>query len=529
MTDNLGRPDCAEYRPLVLTPEQASFVLKFYRLDPVTGRRRFRRAVWSRPKGHGKSPLMAAIAAFEALGDAVPDGWDAEGRPVGKPWREVRTPWVQLAAVSEDQTANAFLPLLEMLRNGPAVDNHPGLDPMETFVVLPHGGRIEYITSASRSREGNRPTWVGLDQTESWVPGNGGVKLAAVLRRNLGKTDGTSIESPNAFMPGEGSVAEESQQYAKLIAERRVRDEGLLYDHREAPADTDLSDYDSLIHGLRVAYGDSALDAGGWVDLQRIVAETRDPATDPMDARRFYLNQVIAASDAWITNPQWLACAAVDTVVHDGDTITLGFDGSRGHSRRKADATALIGCRVRDGHLFEIGARSVWEAGPHDGQDWAPPVAEVEAAVQMAFRKYRVVGFYADPSAGWDVPIARWEARWGGRLRVKASQRQPISAWPTGKHTAAIEAVKTLGLAIMNGECSHDGSSALTRHVLNARRRQIRSGYLLYKAYPDSPDKIDGAYAAVMAWRARLDAVAAGLGARRKKAVIARVRGGALG
>ena len=57
----------------------------------------------------------------------------------------------------------------------------------------------------------------------------------------------------------------------------------------------------------------------------------------------------------------------------------------------------------------------------------------------------------------------------------------------------------------------------------------MRTGYLLYKAYPESPDKIDAAYAAVMAWKARLDAVAAGLGARRKKAVIARVRGGALG
>jgi hypothetical protein len=64
---------------------------------------------------------------------------------------------------------------------------------------------------------------------------------------------------------------------------------------------------------------------------------------------------------------------------------------------------------------------------------------------------------------------------------------------------------------------------------LNARRRQVRAGYLLYKAYPESPDKIDAAYAAVMAWKARLDAVSAGLGTRRKKAVIGRIKGGALG
>jgi hypothetical protein len=230
---------------------------------------------------------------------------------------------------------------------------------------------------------------------------------------------------------------------------------------------------------------------------------------------------------------------AGDTVVAEGDTITLGFDGSSGRMKGKADATALIGCRVRDGHLFEIGDKSVWEPprrkktrrereASGDTDFWAPPIAEVDATVALAFRKYNVVGFYADPS-GWTEIVAKWEARYGSRLRVKAAQRQPISAWPTGKHTAAILAVATLGQAIENGVSTHDGSAALTRHVSNARRRQVRAGYLLYKAYPESPDKIDAAYAAVMAWKARLDAVSAGLGARRKKRVIQRVKGGVLG
>lgn len=194
----------------------------------------------------------------------------------------------------------------------------------------------------------------------------------------------------------------------------------------------------------------------------------------------------------------------------------------------KADATALIGCRVRDGHLFELGQRSIWEMGRHDSQDWRPPVAEVDATVQLAFKKYNVVGFYADPSL-WTEYVAKWEARYGARLRVKASQREPISAWPHGTAAGAIDAVKTLGSAIANGEFTHDGSSALTRHVLNARRRRVRTGYLLYKAHPESPDKIDAAYAAVMAWKARLDAVSADLGAPRKKAVIGIVKRGALG
>jgi hypothetical protein len=43
--DNLAAPDRSEYEPLRLTREQAQFVLNFYALDPVTGRRKYRRGV----------------------------------------------------------------------------------------------------------------------------------------------------------------------------------------------------------------------------------------------------------------------------------------------------------------------------------------------------------------------------------------------------------------------------------------------------------------------------------------------------
>ncbi|OBB48856.1 hypothetical protein A5755_14140 [Mycolicibacterium fortuitum] len=73
--------------------------------------------------------------------------------------------------------------------------------------------------------------------------------------------------------------------------------------------------------------------------------------------------------------------------------------------------------------------------------------------------------------------------------------------------------------AVANREVKHDGAPALTRHVLNARRRATRTGYLIFKAYPDSPDKIDAAYAAVMAWKARLDALALGIGNQKQRRV----------
>lgn len=508
VSEMLAMPDRMDYEPFVLTPEQAQFFLDYYRIDPVSGKRIYRRGVWSRPKGHGKSPLMGAIGICEALAPVLFDGWDANGRPVGKPWAEVRTPLVQFAAVNEEQTRNAFDPLLEMLRQGPVLDYYD-VDPMETFVALPKG-RIEYITAAATSKEGAKPVFAALDQTEGWIRSNGGVNLAAVLRRNAGKIGGTTIETPNAYRPGMGSVSEATAEYHASIKEGRAREEGLLYDHREAPSDTDMADKDSLYKGLLHVYGDSAEDNGGWVDLGRIMQEIWDPATDPQDARQFYLNQVTHASDSWMSRPELMGAADSTVVIPDGERVVLGFDGSKGRSRGKADATALVGMSVDSKHLFTI---KVWERSDSDPQDWSPNPAEVDAVVRETFQKFNVLGFYADPS-GWTGQIAQWEADFGRRLRVKASRDAPISAWPRGKDTKVSEHVEKLRQALVMREITWDGGSALMRHILNARRRSTRTGYLLYKQFPDSPDKIDAAYAAVMAYKAYIDALSRGAAKR---------------
>ncbi|GAA1160859.1 hypothetical protein F4556_005193 [Kitasatospora gansuensis] len=518
--ENLIVPDGpAAGDPLYFTDEQAQFVLQLYAINPtfagpaIRGRalnngRRIRRGVLSRPKGWGKSPILAALCLAEALAPVVPDGWDADGEPVGREWTSLGfKAKVQLVAVSEDQTANTWDPLLEMARNGPVGDNYD-IEPMESFVNVPRG-RVEYVTSSGTSREGFRPVFSVMDQTESWTPSNGGRKLAATIRRNLGKVNGCSVETPNAFIPGEGSVAERSFEAWKKQNEGRLKlDEGLLFDHREASADTDPADEASLLAGLAEAYGGSADAAGGWVNLRRLLAEYWDPDTDPQDARRYYLNQVTHATDSWLSQPEWAACAEPDTVVADGDTIVLGFDGSRRRNRGVTDATALIGCRVSDGHLFEI---RVWEQpdGPA-GVNWQVPVAEVLAEVDAAFARWDVAGMYADP-AKWESHLVGWEAKYGKQLRVKSSAPHPIHWWMTGGRALMIvRATQAFHDAVTDGELTHSGASALTRHMLNARRRESRSGIQIGKEHPDSPRKIDAAVASILAWQCRLDAIAKG-------------------
>jgi hypothetical protein len=234
ISENLAAPGKSEYEPFAPYLEQEDFILRWYEIDPVTGRFKYHRGLFGRPRGHGKSPLLGALAIVEGLADVVPDGWDANGQPVGKPWSSIRTPLVHIAAVSEEQTKNTWQPLLEMVREGPVLDNYPGLEPLDTVVFLPKG-RIEQITAAARTTKGAPVTFATLDQTEEWVPSNGGPRLAQAIRTNAAKNGGRTLESPNAFIPGEGSVAEKSAEYAADIREGRAKNPGLLYDHREAP------------------------------------------------------------------------------------------------------------------------------------------------------------------------------------------------------------------------------------------------------------------------------------------------------
>lgn len=503
-------------------PEQASFILNLYRLDPESGRRVYRRAGICRPRGWGKSPLLASIAIVEALGPVVFDGWDADGQPVGRPWSRTNRVLTQIGAVSEEQAnTNSWGPLLEMVRNGPVVDDYPGLEPFDGQVVLPDGsGFIKMITASANSVKGAPAQLCILDQTEVWHSSNGGTKLAKTLRDNAAKVDGITIESPNAYVPGENSVAEKSQAYAQKIAEGKATDRGLLWDDREAP-DVDLTDRVQLLHALRYVYGDSAKIAHpdgtvtGHVNLDRIADEVNDPERSEDDYRREFLNRKLSTGDAFVQRPEWARCGPHpdDPVLWPGweapapvtasDPVVLGFDGSRRRRKGMTDATALVACRVSDGFVWPV---RVWEEpdGP-EAKDWSVPEIEVEAEIADFFRTHRVVGFLADQSM-WESNVARWEAKWGSQL-VVGPKSHPIAVDTKHEYAKTSKGIVALRTAIRNGELKHDSSAVLTRHVLNAIVHDRQTGPLLFKKTPSSPDKIDACYALMLAWRARIEAL----------------------
>jgi len=147
-------------------------------------------------------------------------------------------------------------------------------------------------------------------------------------------------------------------------------------------------------------------------------------------------------------------------------------------------------------------------------------VVEVEAAVRDTFARYDVVGFYADPS-GWEGQIAKWEAEYHKRLKVKAHAQAPIKWW-MNQTIKVGRAVESFATAVRGGEMTHDGAYTLTRHVLNARRRVDRNNVRIDKEHKESSRKIDAAHAALLAWQARLDAVAANVSKPRRSRKLTR-------
>jgi hypothetical protein len=505
--------------PVVLDDELWEVTVDAYAVDE-TGRRLYDSAFLSRPKGRDKSGHAGRFVLFEAFGPCRFAGWArggekyrwrdftyrySKGEPVGRP---VTYPFIRCLATEEGQSGNTYDGVHFNLTDGPLAEGLPSNAAGLTRTLLPGGGEIVPSTASNASKDGGKETFCVFDETHLYVLPELR-KMYATVRRNMAKrrmAEPWSLETSTMYLPGEGSVAEDTHTLAQQIRERKSRTARLLFDHREGPADVDLADEDQLRQALGEAYGPFA----AVMDVDRLIAEIWDPRNSPEDSRRYFLNQAHGAEDSWLVEHEWRPCSAPEKVVADGDAVTLGFDGSKRRSRKVTDATALIACRVSDGHVFEPLEKSVWEQpdGPF-GVDWEVPTAQVDAAVDACFARYNVVGFFADPSK-WETYIAEWEARYGSRLKVKASQRHPIEVWP--KASVMVPAYEQFHTAVVDRQMTHDGAYALTRHILNARRRPGRSGVMIYKEHPDSPRKIDAAVAASYAWKARLEAVAARIG-----------------
>lgn len=478
-------------QPWQFTVEQKRFILWLYAIDS-RGRWLYSSASLRRPKGWGKTPLLAALAIIEFIGPCRFSHFDKKtGLPIAK---AVGLPLIQIAATSIDQTANTRDMVRGMLANSPAeveYDIEIGKERIQFRSGRP--GRIEPVTSSSRTLEGARPTFVIGDETHHWISSNGGIGVYEVLDRNVRKTTGAGsrfVESTNAFNPNEESVAQRT--YDAFMKKPNSK---LLYDCVEADCDDiDLTDVEAVELGLRQAYGDSH-----WVDIQGLIDAIQDPRTTKAQAYRFYLNKIQESADAWMAKPIWNGLLKDIDPIKPGDQIAIGFDGSL-----YSDATAIVGCRLRDGKLFLI---HLDEDPGIPGREWQVDTLLADKRMREAFATYRVEWVYADPSY-WQNVVGTWALDF---KEADRDGRDIVFEFSPQRAKQMCEAVERFHTAahLAEGIC-HDGNPDLARHVSNAVAYEVPQGTLIRKESKRSRKKIDAAVAAVLAYEARAEAIADG-------------------
>ncbi|WP_422742138.1 terminase large subunit domain-containing protein [Mycobacterium sp. WMMD1722] len=195
--------------------------------------------------------------------------------------------------------------------------------------------------------------------------------------------------------------------------------------------------------------------------------------------RQLRLGQWVTGVDAWLPWGLWDTRAS-DRTVAKRERVVLAFDGSA-----SGDSTALVGCTIDGGHLFVV---DVWE-NPGDPR-WRVPRAEVDAAVDMAFRRYEVVELAADPW-GWRSEIEAWAQRHGEKHVVE---------WNTANASRMAPATDRLFQGVVTRTVTHDGDPRLAAHVSHCVAKRTPMGDLVSKDKRGSPRKIDAAVAAIVAY-----------------------------
>lgn len=503
-------PGDVEGDPLILDDEWVQIILDCYRIHPRNHARSGRRvvsrgSVW-RAKGRAKSELAGAITCVEgAGGPARFDGWDAGGKPVGRP---VRSPFIRCLATEEGQAGNTYDNVTVMLDH--AHEHNPdvfaGVDigkntKASTRIYLAGGGEIRPSTASSAAKDGGKETFAVSDEIHLYYkPELRG--MHAMVRRNLRKrkiAEPWMLETTTAFLPGQGSIAQDVWDAVRLTTDKGRKAPGGLYvNHREGSEVEDWSNDDQVAAALQEAYGTAA----EWMDLERILSDDiRSPEATETDGRRYWLNQVTPGSGKYFDHARWLDLAPGGIEIPPGELVVVGFDGARWF-----DSTAIVATDVVTGYQWVAG---LWERPPQLGQadEWEVPEAEVTAAMEALFDRYQVWRAYCDPPH-WKDTIASWAGRWDEKVIVE---------WWTHRDRQMAFALQNYRTAMITRDLSHDGDEGMANHIGNAYARETRVKdddgkpmWTVQKERSKSPLKIDAAVAGCLSWECRSDAIAAG-------------------
>jgi len=426
-------------------------------------------------KKNGKTTLLAALALYHLI----------------------RTPDAEcvVGATSRDQATILYDQARGFVERSPELQERATVKTGTREIrSLRDGGRIRVLAADVDTADGIIPTLALVDELHRARS----AELYGVFRDGLGPRDGRMLAISVAG-ENEASPLGVMRQAARKLATVRRRN-GYTYarsdDGRFAMHEWSL-DADDDLDDMRIV---KRVNPASWQSVELLRERHDSPSMLSWQWARFACGVWVSAEAFWLSAEVWQD-AERDETIAPGERITIGFDGAR-----YGDATAIVGCRVSDGLLQTLG---VWEA-PVNAPEWEIPEGEVDAAIERAFETYDVVRAYCDPPL-WQTEIDAWARAYGEAVVLRYSTAR-------SRMQAATERFRT---DLVAGRVVHAADATLSAHVLAAQMREARGGYWLAKSRPSSPDKIDAAVAAVLAYEARADVLATVEPEKRKGELIA--------
>lgn len=398
-----------------------------------------RLALWSLPRGQGKTTLAAALGLYALFSGE-------EGARV------------YVVAVDERQARLTFDAAVRMIELSEPLSKRVQM--FQHKIVYPRTGSTFQVLSATPANlEGLDPSLMIIDEIGVIDRRTYEVAALASGKREESLTLCIGTPSPDAA----DSVMWDLRSYALTNPD----DASLYFREFAAPAGCDLDDEEAW------AIANPALGDFLHLDAMRALLP---PKTREATFRRARMGQwVISADEVWVTPEEW-AGLCTGELISDGSDVVLALDGSFSQ-----DSTALVVCRI--GEVPHLDVAGHW-SNPGD-PEWRVDVLAVENAIRQACRRWRVREVCADPY------------RWQRSLQVLAADGLPVAEFP---QSAQRMTPATLGLreAVTNKQVTHSGAPALAEHMANARCIEDHRGTRLTKVSKKSDHRIDLAICAVM-------------------------------